>query len=99
MDKLFIVTATLCSTAQGSLDPLDTIVFANLLQSMVDYGKQSNDEVFLKTVLTFTLFNCSIGIGQILLQYLSTVTMNYSAANQVFNKLAFFFNMTFLTSN
>lgn len=99
MDKMRIVIAALCSIAQGTLDPLDTIVFANLLQSMVDYGKQSNSEVFLKAVLTFAIFNCGIGVAQIILTYLSTVMMNYSAANQVFNKLVFFFNTTFLNND
>lgn len=83
MDKLCIIMASLCSIVQGGLAPLDTIIFSNLLQSMVDYGKQPNGEIFLNAVLTFTIFSCSIGGAQILLTYLSTVLMNTSAANQV----------------
>lgn len=90
MDKLCISVAAICALAQGGLAPLDTIIFANLLQSMVDYGKQPNGDVFLKAVLTFTIFSCGIGVAQIFITYISTVLMNLSAANQVFFEVVFF---------
>lgn len=68
--------------------PLNTILLANLLQSMVDYGislvigSPANDE-FLRAMAEFAIYNSILGAGLVLFTYIATVLMNISAYNQV----------------
>lgn len=88
-DKFFIAVSIIFSIICGCGTPFNTILFANLLQSMVDYGISTllgnpDDEMFLKAILDFAIYNCIIGILLVILSYGATVLMNIAAYNQVY---------------
>ncbi|CAH2048677.1 unnamed protein product, partial [Iphiclides podalirius] len=88
-DKAFVFFGILCSILCGVTTPINTLLFASLLQSMVDYGisvimgEPQNDE-FLRDVGLFALYNCLVGAILVTLSYAATVLMNVSAYNQVY---------------
>ncbi|CAG4987064.1 unnamed protein product [Parnassius apollo] len=88
-DKIFIVIGILSSIICGITTPLNTLIFASLLQSMVNYGisvvmgTPQNDE-FLRDVGIFALYNCALGLVLVIMSYVATVLMNISAYNQVY---------------
>ncbi|XP_049873104.1 ATP-dependent translocase ABCB1-like [Pectinophora gossypiella] len=88
-DKTFIAVAIIFSIMCGSMTPVNTIVFADLLQAMVDYGISlilgiDGSEAFLRAILVFAIYNCIIGAVLIILSYGATVLMNMAAYNQVY---------------
>ncbi|KAI8436928.1 hypothetical protein MSG28_010354 [Choristoneura fumiferana] len=88
-DKVFIFLALICSILAGTTTPFNTLLFASLLQSMVDYGisvilEMPNDDAFLIAIRDFAIYNCILGVALVVLSYLATVLMNISAFNQVF---------------
>lgn len=57
---------------------------------MVDYGVSvksgtPEDDVFLKALLNFAVYNCILGVVLVILSYIATVLMNMAAFNQVTN--------------
>ncbi|KAJ0181234.1 hypothetical protein K1T71_003319 [Dendrolimus kikuchii] len=88
-DKIYIWVALLCSAIAATSTPLNTILLANLLQSMVDYGisliigSPAND-AFLKAMADFAIYNSILGVLLVLFTYVATVLMNLSAYNQVY---------------
>ncbi|XP_073956573.1 ABC transporter B family member 3-like [Choristoneura fumiferana] len=88
-DKVFIFLALICSVLAGTTTPFNTLLFASLLQSMVDYGisvilEMPDDDAFLIAIRDFAIYNCILGVALVVLSYLATVLMNISAFNQVF---------------
>ncbi|XP_039753186.1 ATP-dependent translocase ABCB1-like [Pararge aegeria] len=88
-DKLYIFVAIICSLICGATTPLNTLLFASLLQSMVDYGISliigvPAGDVFLEAVRDFAIYNSIIGAVIVVLSYAATVLMNISAFNQVY---------------
>lgn len=88
-DKIYIYIGLICSAIAATSTPLNTILLANLLQSMVDYGisiimgNPANDD-FLNAMAQFAIYNSILGAFVILLSYIATVLMNISAYNQVY---------------
>ncbi|KAM3965254.1 ATP-dependent translocase ABCB1-like [Aphomia sociella] len=88
-DIFYIITALLCSIISGCMMPFTMILFANLSQSMIDYGISLNnglpeDDVFLDALKFYAIWNSAVGAVFIVLSYLATVLMNLAAHNQVY---------------
>ncbi|KAM3965199.1 ATP-dependent translocase ABCB1-like [Aphomia sociella] len=69
--------------------PVTMILFANVSQSMVNYGTSlkngsPEDDVFLDAIRFFAIWNSVVGIVFIVLSYIATVLMNIAAYNQVY---------------
>ncbi|VVC86623.1 unnamed protein product [Leptidea sinapis] len=88
-DKFFIFFGLLFSITCGSMTPVNTLLFASLLQSMVDYGRSvimgaPEPDVFLTAVRDFAIWNSVVGIVLVILSYSATVLMNFAAFNQIY---------------
>ncbi|KAG7308521.1 hypothetical protein JYU34_005733 [Plutella xylostella] len=88
-DKCYITAALLFSVIAGSTTPVNTLLFAFLLQAMVDYGisvsiGMPDNEGFMSAVETFALYNTIVGIAIVLLSYAATTLMNIAAYHQVY---------------
>ncbi|KAI5635208.1 ABC transporter transmembrane region domain-containing protein [Phthorimaea operculella] len=88
-DKIFIVIAVICSIICGCSTPINTILFADLLQAMVVYGfslMQGIDggDDLMAAVRHFAIWNSVVGVGIVALTYGATVLMNMAAYNQVY---------------
>ncbi|KAG6459009.1 hypothetical protein O3G_MSEX011164 [Manduca sexta] len=88
-DKFFIFTALICSALAAVSTPLNTLLLAELLQNMVDYGisiviGSPNNDAFLEAMWYFAIYNTILGVALVALSYLATVLMNLSAYNQVY---------------
>lgn len=88
MDKIYIFFAIIFSLICGATTPLNTLLFASLLQSMVDYGISiiigvPQGDVFLGAVRDFAIYNSILGVILVVFSYGATVLMNISAFNQV----------------
>ncbi|XP_060800671.1 ATP-dependent translocase ABCB1 [Amyelois transitella] len=88
-DIFFVTIAMLCSILAGCSMPFSTLLFAWLLQAMVDYGVSltqgtpGNDE-FLEQMKFFAIWNVVAGVLVVILSYIATVLMNIVAYNQVY---------------
>ncbi|XP_013164675.1 PREDICTED: multidrug resistance protein 1A-like [Papilio xuthus] len=88
-DKVFIAFGIIFSIICGITTPLNTLLFASLLQSMVDFGisvivGNPQNDVFLKDLSFFAIYNCLLGVALVVLSYGATVLMNTAAFNQVY---------------
>ncbi|KAM3968188.1 ATP-dependent translocase ABCB1-like [Aphomia sociella] len=87
-DKIYITLALLFSIASGCSLPINTILFASLLESMVVYGYALDhgipgDDDFLEAIKFFAIWNIVVGVILVFLSYCATVLMNKAAYNQV----------------
>lgn len=87
-DKFYIAVAIIFSIICGCSTPINTILFANLLQAMVNYGFGleigiPGDDAFLLAIKEFAIYNSVVGILLVILSYAATVLMNIAAFNQV----------------
>nr|QCO93567.1 ATP-binding cassette subfamily B member 1 [Chilo suppressalis] len=88
-DKFYIVIGLLCSIAAGCTTPINTLLFAALLDAMVNYGislfvGNPEREQFMQAVTDFAIYNCIVGAAIVILSYTATVLMNIAAYNQVY---------------
>ncbi|XP_063825682.1 ATP-dependent translocase ABCB1 [Ostrinia nubilalis] len=88
-DKCYIAVGIICSILSGCCTPLNTLLFASLLQSMVDYGislqiGQPDPDSFKTAFTEFAIYNCIVGAALVILSYTATVLMNIAAYNQVY---------------
>ncbi|XP_072949349.1 ATP-dependent translocase ABCB1 [Epargyreus clarus] len=88
-DKIFIFLAVISSIICGITLPFNTLIFASLLQSMVDYGigliiGMPDDAALLRAVADFAMYNSILGVILVFFSYTATVLMNMSAYNQVY---------------
>ncbi|KAL0838717.1 hypothetical protein ABMA28_016779 [Loxostege sticticalis] len=88
-DKCFIAIGIICSILAGCCTPLNTLLFASLLQSMVDYGislilGQPDTDTFRTAFTNFAIYNSIVGAALVIFSYLATVLMNIAAFNQVY---------------
>lgn len=88
MDKFYIFLAILFSIICGCTNPIDTLLFSSLLQSMVEFGisvqeGEPKNQMFLDAVQKFAIYNSILGAILVLLSYAATVLMNVAAYNQV----------------
>ncbi|KAJ2949200.1 hypothetical protein O0L34_g6145 [Tuta absoluta] len=88
-DKIFIALAVICSMACGCSTPINTLLFADLLQAMVDYGLALLMEIdgsddLMAAVQHFAIWNSMVGVGIVTLTYVATVLMNLAAYNQIY---------------
>ncbi|XP_052741210.1 multidrug resistance protein homolog 49-like isoform X2 [Bicyclus anynana] len=88
-DKLFIFITIITAVICGCTVPVNTLLFAAYLQSMVDFGRSVHDgtpqvEVFLHAAKTFAIYYSLVGGVTMVLSYIGTVLMNTSAYNQVY---------------
>ncbi|CAH2269464.1 jg6505 [Pararge aegeria aegeria] len=88
-DKLCIALATVTALISGCTTPLNTLLFAAYVQSMVDFGRSADDDqskadVFLQATKTFAIYNSLVGAVTVILSYIGTVLMNISAYKQVY---------------
>lgn len=87
-DKFFIYVALLFSAIGGSTTPINTLLFASLLQSMVDYGISlvigvPGEDAFTQAVTDFAIYNCVVGVIIVILIYAATSMMSIAAYRQV----------------
>ncbi|XP_045536492.1 ATP-dependent translocase ABCB1 [Papilio machaon] len=90
LDKIYMFLSILFSTLCGITVPLSVILFADVLQAMVNYGQSvvagvPENEVFLKAITDFVIYNCALGLVAFIISYAATVLMNVAALNQVYN--------------
>ncbi|GBP59400.1 Multidrug resistance protein 1 [Eumeta japonica] len=88
-DKLYIVVAMLASMVSGCMTPLSTLLFARLLNAMVNYGisifeQDPQGDLFLEEVTHFAIYNCIYGVVLIIGGYIATVLMNIAAFKQIY---------------
>ncbi|XP_021202654.1 ATP-dependent translocase ABCB1 isoform X2 [Bombyx mori] len=88
-DVLYIIIALVSSAVAACSTPLNTLLLADLLQSMVDFGisvvqENPNGDAFLESLFYFAVYNSIIGILLVIFTYIATVLMNIAAYNQVY---------------
>lgn len=92
-----MIIGSLAAIGTGVLQPLNTLLFGTLTGSIVDYVSVllANDTTpekleeatnnFINGIDDFAIYNTLIGIGMLVLSYISTETFNYTALKQVIN--------------
>ncbi|XP_026765038.2 ATP-dependent translocase ABCB1-like isoform X1 [Galleria mellonella] len=88
-DKIYITVALLFSIASGCSMPINTILFASLLENMVLYKFSidagfPDDDGFLSAIKSFAIWNSVVGALVVILSYSATVLMNKAAYNQIY---------------
>ncbi|CAG9824400.1 unnamed protein product [Phaedon cochleariae] len=95
-DKFLLAIGLLGGIGTGVLQPMNTILFGSLTGDIINYAaskfnatmsdveRQTAEDDFFDAIKYFALMNSVLGIGMVVLSYLSTVTFNYSAMRQVF---------------
>ncbi|EFA00893.1 ATP-dependent translocase ABCB1 [Tribolium castaneum] len=95
-DTFLMIIAVFASIGTGILQPLNTLLFGDLTGTIVDYvftinsnetseeQKQNATDVFIDGITDFAVYNTLIGVGMLVLSYISTEFFNYTALKQVF---------------
>ncbi|KAK5639991.1 hypothetical protein RI129_010802 [Pyrocoelia pectoralis] len=104
LDKWLLALGTLCSIGSGIIQPLNVLIFGSLTGDIIEYAfiqqtpsisepiKDLAGEKFMDSIISFAIKNCLLGIGMLILTYLSTVLYNYSAIRQVHNIRQLYFS-------
>lgn len=90
-DKIFIYLAIISAIISGCTLPINMLIFAQLLQAMIEFGEAEriseeggDAEAFMSVVTDFAINNTILGIVLVVGGYLATVLMNIAAFNQVY---------------
>ncbi|CAH1643412.1 unnamed protein product [Spodoptera littoralis] len=83
-DKIFIISALICSAVAAVSTPVNTLLLAYLLEAMVNYSIFSDSDAFMKSLLNFAIYNSAVGAALVILSYAATTLMNIAAYNQVY---------------
>ncbi|CAG9786831.1 unnamed protein product [Diatraea saccharalis] len=88
-DKCYLYIGLLCSIAAGCTTPLNVLLFAALLEAMVQYGislilGDPQGDQFMQAVTDFAIYNSIVGAALVILSYIATVLMNTAAYNQIY---------------
>ncbi|RZC33786.1 multidrug resistance protein 1, partial [Asbolus verrucosus] len=96
MDIFLMLLGSISALCTGVLQPLNTLLFGTLTGNIVDYAKiiSSNitdqkiideaTDAFIGHITDFAIYNSLIGVGMLVLSYVSTETFNYTALRQIF---------------
>jgi ATP-binding cassette subfamily B (MDR/TAP) protein 1 len=97
VENILMIIGSLAAIGTGVLQPLNTLLFGTLTGSIVDYVSVllANDTTpekleeatnnFINGIDDFAIYNTLIGIGMLVLSYISTETFNYTALKQIFH--------------
>lgn len=85
----------LCSVGTGVCQPLNVLIFGTLTGDLISFatiiGNPGNvteaefleaQEKFMDDIISFAVYNSLIGLGMLILSYMSTMLFNYSAIRQ-----------------
>ncbi|XP_044258218.1 ATP-dependent translocase ABCB1 [Tribolium madens] len=106
-DTFLMIIAVFASIGTGILQPLNTLLFGDLTGTIVDYvsiinsnetnaeQKEHATDVFIDGITNFAIYNSLIGVGMLILSYISTECFNYAALKQVFKLRTLFLEKVF----